>query len=435
MPARFRRSHQVTVSAWIYVFKAGDANFILSKGDWNEAYSLSLDHGRLRFNIGDRFVRGSRALPNMEWVHVAGTFDGQVLRAYVNGEEVLPRARFLNGGAESGALWMSRNADGPIDEIVCVAQSALFRAHGGHQGPRGQLRHPRAGRRSRHRGRRAPLRLEAWLESLPGDDGAERPRCPRASGGRTRRAPQPSPPPSLDKIDAAHREWWNHFWSESFVEIGDPLIEKFYYAAQYVIASASRTGKVAPGLYGNWVTTDHPSWNGDYTLNYNHQTPFLALYSSNHVATSDSYDAPVLDALDRAKLYAWTLLGVRGAYYPGHLAPWGIERPFDYDPFMGQKSDASFLAIPMLMRFYSTYDLNYANRVYPFLREVGNFWEDYLKFENGKYMIYDDCPGEVGPWLGDWTYQRSSDWQACPAMSTPPMKSAISARCSRVCWT
>lgn len=409
---------QVTVAAWIYVFKAGDANFIVSKGEWNEAYSLSLDHGRLRFNIGDRFVRSSRALPNMEWIHVAGTFDGRVLRAYVNGEEVLPRARFLNGGAESGALWMSRNADGPIDELYAWP-NPLSSAHTvATRGREVSLATRVLGADAITEG--GALRFElkpgtkVYLVTpvLSDLDAPQHLADVRARAAALTAA-------ETEKLNAAHRGWWNHFWSESYVEIGDPLIEKFYYAAQYVIASASRTGKVAPGLYGNWVTTDHPSWNGDYTLNYNHQTPFLALYSSNHVATSDSYDAPVLDALDRAKLYAWTLLGVRGAYYPGHLAPWGIERPFDYDPFMGQKSNASFLAIPMLMRFYSTYDLNYANRVYPFLREVGNFWEDDLKFENGKYMIHDDCPGEVGPWLGDWTYKRSSDWLACPGNVNP----------------
>ena len=70
------RLNQVTVAAWVYIFSAGDANFILSKGAWNEAYSLQLDRGRLRFNIGERFVRTARPLPTNQWVHVAGTFDG-----------------------------------------------------------------------------------------------------------------------------------------------------------------------------------------------------------------------------------------------------------------------------------------------------------------------------------------------------------------------
>jgi len=74
---------------------------------------------------------------------------------------------------------------------------------------------------------------------------------------------------------------------------------------------------------------------------------------------------------------------------------------------MGQKHIGSFLSQNMLMRFYSTYDTTYAQRVYPFLLEVGNFWEDYLKVENGRYVVYDDCIGEVGPWKAYTT------WDTC----------------------
>ena len=111
------------------------------------------------------------------------------------------------------------------------------------------------------------------------------------------------------------------------MEIGDPLIERYYYSSQYMIASASRAGKVAPGLYGNWVTTDHPSWNGDYTLNYNHETPYLALYASNHLEVAGSFEQPVLDMIPRAKQYARTMLGVRGVLIPGHIGPWGTNGP------------------------------------------------------------------------------------------------------------
>lgn len=50
----------------------------------------------------------------------------------------------------------------------------------------------------------------------------------------------------------------------------------------------------------------------------------------------------------------------------------------------------------MLMRFDHTYDLTYARRVYPFLREIADFWEDFLKLENGRYVITGDALGEVG---------------------------------------
>ena len=68
--------------------------------------------------------------------------------------------------------------------------------------------------------------------------------------------------------------------------------------------------------------------------------------------------------------------------------------------FCGQKSHAVFCTANMFMRFYHTYDSAYALKVYPFLIEVANFWEDYLKFENGRYVVYNDNFFEVGPWLG-----------------------------------
>ena len=84
------------------------------------------------------------------------------------------------------------------------------------------------------------------------------------------------------------------------MEIGDPLLEKFYYGSNYVLASCSR-GRIAPGLWGNWVTTNQPEWRGDYHLDYNHQAPWWAVFSSNHVGLAEPYDAPILDLLPLAR--------------------------------------------------------------------------------------------------------------------------------------
>ena len=385
---------QVSVAAWIYIFSAGDANFILSKGDWNEAYSLQLDQGRLRFNVGEHFVRSGQALPTHQWVHVAGTFDGMRLRAYVDGKEVLPGARFLYGGAADGMAWLSRNADGPLDQQYIWPSPLPPTSTRETQGREVSLATRVVGVDSTVRDEALQFVLapgkEVYLVTpvLSDLDAPEHLAAAKARAAGLTVA-------EIAKLNAAHRDWWRRFWSESFVQIGDPLLEKFYYASQYVIACASREGKVAPGLYGPWVTTDHPSWNGDYTLDYNYQTPVLGLYSSNHLATSGSYEPPLLAFMPRGEQYARTLLNLRGLYYPGHIGPWGMERPFDYEPFMGMKEDAAFSVQPILMRFYSTYDDDYAGMVYPFVRGVGQFWEDYLKFENGRYVIENDCADEV----------------------------------------
>ncbi len=209
----------------------------------------------------------------------------------------------------------------------------------------------------------------------------------------------------IESLRRKHKAWWQDFWAKSFIEIGDPLIEKYWYGSQYILACCSRNKNFPPGLWGNWLTTDKPGWAGDYHLNYNHQAPWLGVYSSNHVELSEPYDTPVLQYMPKGKEFARKLLNAKGVYYNVGIGPMGLDVSTEWSTggFYGQKSNAVFCTVNMLMRFYHTYDLEYARKVYPFLIEVANFWEDYLKFENGRYVDYDDAEGEVGPWQGeDW---------------------------------
>ena len=67
--------------------------------------------------------------------------------------------------------------------------------------------------------------------------------------------------------------WWDTFWNASSINLGPSyrVLEQFYYGMLYTIGAAARPGKMAPGLWGPWITTDSAGWNGDYTLNYNFQ--------------------------------------------------------------------------------------------------------------------------------------------------------------------
>jgi len=68
--------------------------------------------------------------------------------------------------------------------------------------------------------------------------------------------------------------------------------------------------------------------------------------------------------------------------------------------FLGQKSNAIFAGMNMILRYHYTYDQAYARKVYPYLAAVAEFWEDDLTLENGRYVIRDDNLDEVGPWKG-----------------------------------
>jgi alpha-L-fucosidase 2 len=223
--------------------------------------------------------------------------------------------------------------------------------------------------------------------------------------------------PSIESLRKDHEKWWATFWAKSSVRIADTLLEKYYYGSQYLFACSSREGKFAPGIWGPFITKDSSSWGGDYHLNYNYQAPYWASYSSNHIDQTDNFDQPLLDYMKEGKKHAKDLLGMQGIYYPVGIGPKGLcttrwpltpeemeKRYATYDntidggyKFLGQKINAVFGAANMLMRFYSTYDSAYALRIYPYLLECADFWENYLKFENGRYVIYMDHFNEVMP--------------------------------------
>jgi hypothetical protein len=225
----------------------------------------------------------------------------------------------------------------------------------------------------------------------------------------------------LIDILAKSRAWWRDFWLSSGVRLpAEPLAEKFWYGSHYIMASCCGNREFPPGLFGNWVTTDRPNWAGDYHLNYNYQAPFWGLYSSNKIGLTEGYDAPLMDFLPASKELARRKLGCRGLYSPVGLGPKGLgllildKDDNDDVSFWGQKSNASYAAVNMLMRFYSTYDPDYArNTAYPYLKEAGAFWEDYLVFRDGRYWIFNDCIHENGflaAKVPDWNWGGQTDY-------------------------
>jgi len=197
--------------------------------------------------------------------------------------------------------------------------------------------------------------------------------------------------PDIDNRNGSHRGWWQTYWSQSFVEIPDKAIEKSWYGSLYLLASSSRAGKYAPGLWGNWITRDM-SWNGDYHTNYNYEVPFYSALSTNHLTQAGSYEQAVLDWQSRGQSLA-SQNGFTGVYYPVGISPRGTSAD---TALHNQKSNAANLASTMVMRFEASYDTSYANTVYPWLKQVGLFWQNYLTFDSARnrYVINNDAPHE-----------------------------------------
>ncbi|MGI5240479.1 glycosyl hydrolase family 95 catalytic domain-containing protein [Dactylosporangium sp. CA-139066] len=197
----------------------------------------------------------------------------------------------------------------------------------------------------------------------------------------------------VDNHNASHRSWWQNLWSQSYVEIPDKAIEKSWYGSLYLLASSSRTGKFAPGLWGSWIDKPDMAWAGDYHTNYNYEVPFYAALATNHVDQAAAYDKPVLDYQSRGQQMAGQN-GFTGVLYPVGISPGGTE--VCCASLLNQKSNAANLASDMVMRFEYTYDTNYANQVYPWLKQVGLFWQNYLTWDasRNRYVITNDAPHE-----------------------------------------
>jgi len=195
---------------------------------------------------------------------------------------------------------------------------------------------------------------------------------------------------NVDALKASHQSWWDNFYSKSFIEIPNKTIEKSFYASLYLMGSVSRAGELAPGLWGNWLARNG-DWRGDYHLNYNYEVPFYFTLPTNHIELAENYDKPVLEWVPKGQALA-AANGFSGVYYAVGLGP--LPNGSGDENFHNQKTNAAFAATNMIMRFYSTYDNNYAAAVYPYLKQVALFWQNYLVWDGAHYDIVNDAQHE-----------------------------------------
>ena len=207
---------------------------------------------------------------------------------------------------------------------------------------------------------------------------------------------------SINQIWIDNDEWFNNFWNKSSLMIpNEELIMQFWYKSLYIQGISNRANTFAPGLWGVFVTEDKPSWNGDYTLNYNFEAPYYGIYSANHIEIATTYYEVILNYTKQgiidAKYYYQCNNSV---HYPGHLAPFGFNNSGD----MGQHSDASFAALNFINHWRYTLDEEFItannNQVYEWLRLVANWWICWLdRYENinntgHEYIDKYDCTRE-----------------------------------------
>ncbi len=369
-------ANELTISAWVYTSGfSNEANYIVSKGEWSKAYSLGLSDGYIRMAVGDQYVQTTFRIDMNRWRLVTGTYNGAQIAIYVDGVEVASNNNRVTNwecDAKSALITFSERANAhrsSSGRSVTVATCVI--------GARSVVRDGQSLQFELSGGRPAYL-VTSILSDLNAKDhqAAARKRAESITLGE------------ITHLYQTHLKWWGKFWSKSFIEIPDKLIEKHWYGALYILGCCSRPGKIAPGLWGNWLTTDTPAWHGDYTLNYNFEAPYYIVYSSNHADLADPYYAAINSFMpmgrEMAKTHGW-----KGVHYPTHIGPWELMTEGWQD--WGQRSDAAYAALDYITHYDYTQDIKWLKTIgYPFLREVATFWENYLRYENGRYVDYDD---------------------------------------------
>jgi len=357
-------SKALTILGWIKPSRRSpEADYIVSKGEWNQAYSLGLSKGRLRLAVGDFMVQCDDPVPLDQWVHVAGVFDGKQMAVWVDGNVL----KFTGMAADAGANFpYDPDAPDPNGRKLGVASRVI-----GSTGAREFTLEPA----------KNAIIATAILSDL---DAKGKDPLTEAKATVDMLTPE-----GIAVRRTAHRQWWGDFWARSFVEIPDKVIEQHWYSSQYIMASCSRAGKVAPGLWGNWITTDRSAWHGDFHLNYNFQAPFYGVYAANHVELAVPFYDAMNQSIPRGRRIAQER-GWQGIHLPVSIGPWGMCPEGDATDW-GQRSNAAYAALLFIWHWQYTRDLAWLKDTgYAFPRATAEFWQDYLKFENGRYVIYND---------------------------------------------
>ena len=202
---------------------------------------------------------------------------------------------------------------------------------------------------------------------------------------------------TVQAVQAATAQEWATFWANTcIVRLPDtPWLERYYYGAQYILHASTRRGKAAPGLWGPWVLSDQPNWEGDYTLNYNYQAAFYGAYSSNQMDLASASYPPMLAYLPQARLNARQLHNCTSPlciHFPVHIAPWGRSGVGGPQGDWRQHFIAAFALLNLVTHCEYTGRAGDCALAYDSLKGAAEWWRFYLVKEplpHGGYRYVD----------------------------------------------
>lgn len=207
--------------------------------------------------------------------------------------------------------------------------------------------------------------------------------------------------PDYSEATKSHQQWWREYWCKSSVSLSDLQLEDYYYGSLYLMACCSRQNKLAPGIFGNFITTDNPKWNGDFHMNYNFIAPFYGMYAANRAEFAKPLKDPVIDFIPEGKQRAQEDItkispkyikggrigGIKhkgredikngiddAVLYPVALGPFGVYTWSDQGGYLTQMNDCAFTCMGITAYYFYTLDRAYFCQIEELLRLNVNFF-------------------------------------------------------------
>jgi len=171
----------------------------------------------------------------------------------------------------------------------------------------------------------------------------------------------------------------------------DPALAALYFQfGRYLLVSGGREGSTPLNLQGIWNAEFSPMWDSKYTLNINLQMNYWPV----EVCNLSELHMPLMELLEKmqekGRETARTMYGMRGMVCHHNTDFYGDCAPQDwYMAAMPWVTGGAWLGLHIWEHYLYTEDKGFLSRMYPILRDMALFYEDFLIEYDGKLIT---CP-------------------------------------------
>lgn len=165
-----------------------------------------------------------------------------------------------------------------------------------------------------------------------------------------------------------------------------PLL--YFNYGRYLLCASSANGELPANLQGKWNEDLYPAWDCDYHNDINIQMNYWPAESGHLQEYMEAFFVYLEKMVPFGKEAAKQLWGCRGIWLPLSSDAWGCATPETYG-WSVWVSVAAWFGQHVWWHYEYSQDKEFlAKRGYPYLKEVAEFYEDFLvKDENGVYQI------------------------------------------------